>query len=488
MPLPNTITTVSATTISKKTTTTTTNTNLQIDSKFISKFIKSVSIRNKNSAKQYYSRLLFFERFVSQHEQYKNKIVDIDNLVKKLKNGEYDPYDVLNDYCLFLQNNYKNMGSVTFRDKITTVKTFLEYNDIEISPRKFKLKVRFPKTVLRHKEAIDKEDIIQILNGCSDLRLKTYVMLLASTGMRAVEALSIRLKDIDTDTNPAKLYIRGEFTKTKVDRYVFLTKELVQQLKIWLDFKYRTRRVCYKDESTAVVGGGSGKKTITEYRTPGKNPNQLIFSLYQVNNPNPEVLYDNLIGIFARTLDRIGMGSREDGNEHRRKITLHSFRRFVKTTISDLGYSDYSEWFIGHSGSTYWRKKDTEKEEIFKKIEPYLTFLNVPQLERQGADLQTKIEELQDINQLLRYKQNEKEEQIKKLEESVTFLADKFNSFLASQPGNRLVYYDDDRDVNGNKNNSADLRNLKGIELKPEIKNKAVGQVKISDKKNYNIS
>ena len=52
------------------------------------------------------------------------------------------------------------------------------------------------------------------------------------------------------------------------------------------------------------------------------------------------------------------MGSPEDGNENRREITLHSFRRFVKTTISDLGYSDYSEWFIGHSGSTYWRKKD----------------------------------------------------------------------------------------------------------------------------------
>ena len=52
------------------------------------------------------------------------------------------------------------------------------------------------------------------------------------------------------------------------------------------------------------------------------------------------------------------MGDREDENQLRRKITLHSFRRFVKTTISDLGYSDYSEWFIDHSGSTYWRKKD----------------------------------------------------------------------------------------------------------------------------------
>ena len=60
------------------------------------------------------------------------------------------------------------------------------------------------------------------------------------------------------------------------------------------------------------------------------------------------------------------------------EITLHSFRRFVKTTISDLGYADFSEWFIGHSGSTYWTKKDSEKAEIFRRIEPYLTFLNIP--------------------------------------------------------------------------------------------------------------
>src|SRR5665648_326971 len=150
------------------------------------------------------------------------------------------------------------------------------------------------------------------------------------------------------------------------------------------------------------------------------------------------------------------MGDREDENQLRRKITLHSFRRFVKTTISDLGYSDYSEWFIGHAGSTYWRKKDNEKTEIFKKIEPYLTFLDTQQLERQGADLQTKIEELQDINQLLRNKQNEREEQIKNLEESVAFLSNKFNAFLLSQPHNRIVY-------NGGQ--------IKGIELEPELKN-----------------
>jgi len=36
-------------------------------------------------------------------------------------------------------------------------------------------------------------------------------------------------------------------------------------------------------------------------------------------------------------------------------------------------------------------KKDSEKAEIFCKIKPYLT-LDIPQLERQGADIQTKVE------------------------------------------------------------------------------------------------
>src|SRR5690242_1801931 len=108
----------------------------------------------------------------------------------------------------------------------------------------------------------------------------------------------------------------------------------------------------------------------------------------------------------------MGKGSREDGNGRRRQITLHSFRRFVKTTISGLGYSDFSEWFIGRSGSTYWTKKDLEKAEIFRKVEPYLTFLNIVQLERQGADIQNKVRELEESNQSLRQRDKMKDDAI----------------------------------------------------------------------------
>jgi integrase len=258
------------------------------------------------------------------------------------------------------------------------------------------------------------------LNACSDIRLKTYVMFLAAGGFRAVEALSIRIKDLDLESQAARVFVRGEYTKTKADRVVFLTEEVTQQLRSWLTYKYRKRRVCYRPEKDEEQINGKTTTTITEYRIPDRKENDLVFAVYQnTKMPNPDGIYDDIAKAFAKTLDRMGKGEREDGNENRRQITLHSFRRFVKTTISDLGYSDFSEYFIGHSGSTYWRKKDSEKVEIFHKVEPYLTFLNIHQLETQGADIQSKVQELEDLNASLRERDKVKDDAIAHLSDQL---------------------------------------------------------------------
>ena len=400
---------------------------------------------NKQTANEYNTRLSNFEKFlVSQYgnnnnNNNNNNTINLDRFVEGLREGKFDIYETLGDYCIYLQNS--NIHTSTLKQRIVTAKNFLEFHDIDISPRKFKLKIHLPKNIKRNKEAIDKNDIVNILNGCSDIKLKTYVMLLACTGLRATEALSISTKDLNLESIPAKVIIRGEYTKTKVDRYVFLTNEIVGQLKKWLDYKYRTRRVCGRDKKTGEL--------IDDYRTPEKNHDDLVFSIrdYKTSSSinrhkknynrsprsKPQNNYHYIVALFDRTIDRIGMGSKEYGNETRRNITLNSFRRFVKSTISDLGYADYSEWFIGHAGSTYWRKKDSEKAEIFKKIEPYLTFLDMQQMERQGADLQTKIEELQDINQVLRNKQNEREEKINGMEKQIQTIMNTLGELVTDQ-------------------------------------------------------
>ena len=63
---------------------------------------------------------------------------------------------------------------------------------------------------------------------------------------------------------------------------------------------------------------------------------------------------------------------------------------------------------VHHTGS----KRIQKKAEIFRKIEPYLTFLNVHQLERPGAEIQMKVEELEGLNQSLRQRDKVKDDAI----------------------------------------------------------------------------
>lgn len=96
-------------------------------------------------------------------------------------------------------------------------------------------------------------------------------MFLACTGMRATEALSIRLIDVGFDADPVEVFIRGEYTKTKQDRFLLLTKEVTNLLRSWLEYKYRNHRSCYKNEHG---------ESVYEYVRPIKKPEDLIFAIY----------------------------------------------------------------------------------------------------------------------------------------------------------------------------------------------------------------
>jgi hypothetical protein len=80
-------------------------------------------------------------------------------------------------------------------------------------------------------------------------------------------------------------------------------------------------------------------------------------------------------------------------------------------------------------------QKNSEKAELFRKIEPYLTFLNVHQLERQGADIQSKVEELEDLNQSLRNRDKMKDDAIAHLSDQLVAITTRLQ-----EVGRRQVY------------------------------------------------
>ncbi|MBV9177048.1 MAG: hypothetical protein JO327_11440 [Nitrososphaeraceae archaeon] len=81
------------------------------------------------------------------------------------------------------------------------------------------------------------------------------------------------------------------------------------------------------------------------------------------------------------------MDEKKEGSKQRwRKITLHSFRRFVKTTIGDQVNSDYSDWFIGHIKSSYYERRQIYATKCMK----YVTFLDYEKLETTGKNIEAK--------------------------------------------------------------------------------------------------
>jgi len=93
-----------------------------------------------STAYQYLSRLKDFDNFIT-----KNCHLDADSLLFKIKQGNQDPFDLLSGYAVYLKN--RSVSPLTINQRIVTVKNFFEYCDIEISPRRFKLKVKLPKIV-----------------------------------------------------------------------------------------------------------------------------------------------------------------------------------------------------------------------------------------------------------------------------------------------------------------------------------------------------
>jgi hypothetical protein len=74
-----------------------------------------------------------------------------------------------------------------------------------------------------------------------------------------------------------------------------------------------------------------------------------------------------------------------------------------------------------------------DKEEIFRRIEPYLTFLNIPQLERQGADMQSKVQELEQLNQSMRDRDKLKDDAIAHLSDQLIALTVRLDSIEKRQ-------------------------------------------------------
>jgi integrase len=343
-------------------------------------FLKSISRNSISSGKMYLTGLVYFQKFLSNEFPRQS----VEDILLSISDQKVDLYKLFDGFVAFLLSHKLSVSSIKLY--VVALRSYFAYYDIDVVPSKFKRKVKMPKAYREDEEALDVQDIRSVLLACNNRRLKAYILVLASGGFRAVEALAIRLKDIDFSSTPTKIHVRKEFSKTRVSRDVYISDEATKFLNSWIKWKYRDK----------------GNKWT---KTPA--PDDLVFRAYSaIYDSDPRYIYFKIISEFQKLLSIAGLDERkEDGLGRRRKITLHSLRRFVKTVISDQVGQDYSEWFLGHSKSPYYTKKEPDRRQIYvTKCMKYLTFLDYSTLEATGKNIESILTEKEQEIQTLRQK------------------------------------------------------------------------------------
>ena len=146
-----------------------------------------------------------------------------------------------------------------------------------------------PRIPREDEQSLDSSDIRKILLNCSNRRLKVYLLVLASGGMRTVEALAIRNKDVDFESSPTRIHLRKEYSKIKIGRDIYISDEATQYLKNWLDFKYNNPK-----------------------HPRVKGDDNLVFAVFP-NTRSPERLYQRVVREFQKVLKIINLDERKEG-------------------------------------------------------------------------------------------------------------------------------------------------------------------------------
>lgn len=376
----------------------------------VAKYLDIIRNQNKRSAETIEYYLSDLEVFCASVLETTDKANPVCEVINKLKSGtwnespkEEQPYDVLSRYAKWLvavklETAANNERTINY--KISWARALLEVNFIPISRVLFKALVKSPKPNEPDISPIEKKNIVSILTAISDIRLRSYVMYLASAGWRATESLTMTIGNLETfDINTLKftdapfINASGKYAKTKKGKRRQLTNEMARQIEKLLAWNYRTRRIHRKINGKWVNRKVTPTPKITD---PLFAPYHLEVSEYYKQAQNSKIskedslanLYGAISKKFRQTTDRLGIKwEGEDGNGNRRAVTLHTMRRFVYTQCKKVVDESYAKYHTGRKTHEYDKATPDEIAEDFTTVEPYLTFFDTSAVEQRQESL-----------------------------------------------------------------------------------------------------
>lgn len=381
----------------------------------VAKYLAIIRNQNKRSAETIEYYLHDFEVFCASILETADKTNPVCEVIKKLKSGtwndspkEEQPYDVLGRYATWLVAERLRTGANNERTvnyKISWARTLLDVNFIPISKAVFKALVKSPKCNEPDTSPIEKKTIVSILMAISDIRIRSYVMYLASMGWRATESLTMTIGNLENFdlktlkfTDTPFINASGKMAKTKKGKRRQLTSEMARQIEKLLAWNYRNRRIHYKLPDGKYVN----RKVVLEPKLtdPIFAPYHSDVSEYAKQAKFSKVskedllanLYNSTSKKFGQTTDRLSIkwegGEEGEGNGKRRMVTLHTMRRFVYTQCKRIVDEGYAKYHTGRKTHEYDKATPDEIAEDFARVEPFLTFFDTSAVERKQQSLE----------------------------------------------------------------------------------------------------
>jgi len=256
-------------------------------------------------------------------------------------------FNTTRDYELDIRqfaNSIKGNAPKTFYSYVGVVRQLFMRQKIDIDP----LVWRDMKLIKKGKHAITRDrpaslDELKLMLSHADLKMKSLLLTLLSSGIRIGELTKITVNDIDFEQEPTKIYLRGSITKTGNARICFISQEATVYLQEWM--KQRESYLALAVRMMNIPG-----------KTKSGNDNRVF--PFTVNAAR---------SAFLRLLRLTNLEMR-DSETNRYVIHLHTFRKYFRSKMALVIPQDIVEVLMGHQSylsSAYIRYTEEELAEYY---------------------------------------------------------------------------------------------------------------------------
>jgi integrase len=303
--------------------------------------------------------------------------------------------------------NLKGKPPKTVNICLTAAKMFLMENGVELPAifwRRLKGRRRGTRALMLDKVPSNAE-LRRILSH-TDIKGKSLFLVLASSGMRIGEALKLKVEDLDLTSEPAKVNIKGEYTKSGNPRVAFISFEAKESLEEWL--KVRSEAL-----NSAIGRSVKYGKKAEDLRIWPFEPNTAYF-------------------IWRNAVSKSGFGKRFQYNNSLERFTVHPhvLRKFFRTKMATVIPVDVTEALMGHEGyltEVYRRYSLEDLAKFYKQGEhTLLVFAESENISKLKAEIEERNRQLQSLVNGLTSENMDLKAKVNTLEKAIAELNEKW--------------------------------------------------------------